>query len=247
MTWLRLSWLLCLVVLICGCSARGVHHVVQPGQTLYRIGKTYGVSEVVIAGYNRIANPDQIRAGDVLFIPGARQSQRVSVPGKTTQSAVATIKSAARPATVPPKQPPAVATGTAGVSSMSAARPTGPTRGRLRWPVQGQLAQSFKAGRGKGIEIAVSPGSQVRSAAAGQVIYSGTGIVSYGHLIIIQHSDNLYTVYGYNQRGLVKQGSFVNAGQEIARSGTAPGSQRGMLHFEVRQGNKAVDPVFYLP
>ena len=104
-----------------------------------------------------------------------------------------------------------------------------------------------RAGGGKGIEIAVRSGSPVLAAEAGKAIYSGDGVNGYGHLIILQHENELFTVYGFNQKNLVRQGDFVSQGEKIALSGTPPAGGQARLHFEVRRGKQAVDPILYLP
>jgi lipoprotein NlpD len=121
----------------------------------------------------------------------------------------------------------------------------------LHWPLRGEIVSSFsqevEAGHGRGIEIAVSSGSTVAAAAAGKVIYSGDGVNGYGHLIILQHEDDLFTVYGFNQKNFVSQGDFVSQGERIAMSGVPPSGSSARLHFEVRCGKQPVDPILYLP
>lgn len=242
--------LLTLITLV-ACAISGVNHVVQPGQTLYRISKTYGVSADKIAAYNYIKDPTQIKAGESLWIPGVRHTRTVAVvPGTTRQTLQKSIPKVTRKKTVkPPKT----------VKKKSPSKVSQPVRkqpsvavkkGLLDWPVRGAVLQTYgvKNGeRNKGIVIAASEGTPVLCAAAGQVIYSGSGIQGYGHLLIVKHSDNLYTVYGHNRSTLVKTGAFVNKGQRIALSGRVPSLGRGGVHFEVRQGNQAVNPAFYLP
>ena len=99
----------------------------------------------------------------------------------------------------------------------------------------------------RGFEIEAEPGTPVLAAAAGKVIYSGDGVKGYGHLIIVQHKNDFYTVYGFNSRNLVKQGDFVSQGEQIAVSGTPPGGGEARLHFEVRKKKVAVNPILYLP
>ncbi len=241
-------------ITLVACATSGVNHVVQPGQTLYRISKTYGVSADKIAAYNHIKDPTQIKAGESLWIPGVRHTRTVAVvPGpsytkRTTPQKSApttTRKKTVTPKTVAKKKTPSKATQSAPQQSSVRAR-----KGLLDWPVRGAVLQSYgvKNGeRSKGIVIAAAEGTPVLCAAAGQVIYSGSGIQGYGHLLIVKHSDNLYTVYGHNRSTLVKSGAFVNKGQKIALSGRVPSLGRGGVHFEVRQGNQAVDPAFYLP
>ncbi len=117
--------------------------------------------------------------------------------------------------------------------------------------MRGKIVRSFsrqaKAGGGKGIEIAVRSGSSVVAAEAGKVIYGGDGVSGYGFLIILQHENDLFTVYGFNKRNTVRQGDFVSKGEQIALSGIPPSGGQARLHFEVRKGKQAVNPILYLP
>ena len=132
----------------------------------------------------------------------------------------------------------------------SSAASVKPVKGLFEWPVKGKVLNGFGA-KGdtthKGIEIAASNGSTVRAAASGKVIYSGNAIRGYGNLIILEHSDNFFTVYGYNQKNLVAMDDFVGQGDKIALSGSPPNGKSPRLHFEIRHGKAAVDPIFYLP
>lgn len=99
----------------------------------------------------------------------------------------------------------------------------------------------------KGIEISCKKGTPILAAAPGKVIYSGNAIRGYGNLIIIEHSDNYFTVYGYNQKNLAAVDEYVGKGDKIAESGEPPNGKSPRLHFEIRRGKQAVDPSFYLP
>ncbi|NIQ97383.1 MAG: M23 family metallopeptidase [Desulfuromonadales bacterium] len=99
----------------------------------------------------------------------------------------------------------------------------------------------------KGVEIATAPGTAVLASSAGKVIYSGDGIRGYGNLLIIKHDKEFFSVYGFNEKNLVKSGAFVSKGQKIALSGTPPGGGKARLHFEIRHGKQSVDPALYLP
>lgn len=101
------------------------------------------------------------------------------------------------------------------------------------------------AGR-RGIDIAGELGDAVRAARGGEVVYSGSGLVGYGELIIIKHDDRYLSAYGFNQRRLVEEGERVNAGQVIARMGSGP-DNRAMLHFEVRDRGQPINPSRVLP
>ncbi|MFP4079904.1 MAG: peptidoglycan DD-metalloendopeptidase family protein [Ectothiorhodospira sp.] len=98
----------------------------------------------------------------------------------------------------------------------------------------------------RGIGIAGQAGQPVRAAAAGRVVYSGSGLVGYGKLIIIKHDQRYLSAYAHNDKILVKEGVEVGAGEKIAAMGEI-GTDRPMLHFEIREDGKPVDPLIHLP
>ncbi|MCK4622322.1 MAG: peptidoglycan DD-metalloendopeptidase family protein [Desulfuromonadales bacterium] len=239
------------LLLLCSCSG-GIYHTVKPGQTLYRISRSYGVAETTIARVNHISDPTRLRAGTRLYIPGADRVRYVPI-----------VKSApaAKAVTPPPVPKKAVSSGKKStIKSPPSPRKKKPVQQRpakatmvkkLQWPLRGKIVHSFstvaKAGGGKGIEIAVRSGTAVTAAEAGKVIYGGDGVQGYGQLIILQHENDLFTVYGFNQRLYVRQGDFVSKGEKIALSGIPPAGGTPRLHFEVRKGKVAVNPILYLP
>jgi len=98
----------------------------------------------------------------------------------------------------------------------------------------------------QGINIAGKAGQTVNAAADGVVVYSGAGLVGYGELIIIKHSDEWLSAYAHNRRRLVAEGTKLKAGDAIAEMGRT-GAVRDMLHFEIRRNGKPVDPMLFLP
>jgi len=117
-----------------------------------------------------------------------------------------------------------------------------------RWPAKGSLLDRFMAGDAtrQGIDIAGSAGEPVVAASDGVVVYSGSGLVGYGELIIIKHSDEWLSAYGHNRKRLVQEGQRVKGGQPIAEMGST-GAPRDELHFEIRRNGRPVDPLQYLP
>jgi len=239
--------LICLLALA-GCGLGGVYHHVQPGQTLYRISKTYDLDEIYLARVNGISDPTQLQVGTRLYIPGATTSRKISPapsPEQLEKKALPVKKRPTKPvARIIKKAPPSRPV-------ISKQKPSASSEKiGLHWPLKGKILRSFgtnKKGGGKGLEIAAREKSAVKVAAAGKVIYSGDGVKGYGHLIIVQHKNDFYTVYGFNSRNLVKQGDFVSQGEQIAVSGTPPGGGEARLHFEVRKKKVAVNPILYLP
>lgn len=114
------------------------------------------------------------------------------------------------------------------------------------WPAKGRVIAGFSDPANKGLDIAGKPGDPVVAAAAGRVMYVGTGIRGYGKLIVIRHDANYNSVYAHNREILVKEGQNVVRGQRIAELGDTDADQP-KLHFEIRKSGKPVDPAKYLP
>jgi lipoprotein NlpD len=115
-----------------------------------------------------------------------------------------------------------------------------------RWPADGLLTGRFGEGGGKGINIEGEKKSPVLSAAAGKVVYSGSGLRGYGKMVIVKHPGEFLTAYAHNHAVLVKEGEWVKPGQKIAEMGDTD-SDQVKLHFEVRQYGKPIDPLKILP
>ena len=116
------------------------------------------------------------------------------------------------------------------------------------WPVKGKLIQGFNpnsAGK-KGVKIAARAGTSVRAAAAGKVVYAGSGLSGYGRLIIIKHNKDFLSAYAHNRKLVAREGQWVKKGEVIAQMGSS-GTDRTQLHFEIRKLGRPVDPLRYLP
>jgi lipoprotein NlpD len=116
-----------------------------------------------------------------------------------------------------------------------------------QWPTNGKVVTRFgsSADIASGIGIGGHVGQPIDAAAAGKVVYAGSGLIGYGHLVIIKHNDTYLSAYGHNKRLLVHRGEHVDRGQEIALMGRGPNHQP-RLHFEIRRNGKPVDPLKYL-
>lgn len=119
---------------------------------------------------------------------------------------------------------------------------------RWYWPTSGQVAGAFgsNAKTASGIRIAGNSGQSVNAVAAGEVVYAGDGLPSYGNLLIIEHNETWLSAYGFNSRLRVREGDKVQAQQHIADMGMTPDGN-AQLHFEIRRNGQPVDPLRYLP
>ncbi|MEE9255307.1 MAG: peptidoglycan DD-metalloendopeptidase family protein [Pseudomonadales bacterium] len=121
-----------------------------------------------------------------------------------------------------------------------------PPVGKLSWtwPANGKLVTAFGA-QSKGIDVAGKVGDPVRAAAAGEVVYAGSGLRGYGNLVIVKHDANTLSAYGHNSSLSVTEGQTVKAGQQVAKMGRR--GNQSLVHFEIRRNGKPLDPVALLP
>lgn len=125
-----------------------------------------------------------------------------------------------------------------------------PNEGRFRWPVRGRIISEFgsKPGgtRNDGINLAVPEGTEVKAADDGVVIYSGNELKGYGNLILVRHSDGWVSAYAHNKELSVSRGDNVRRGDTIGYAGATGSVSQPQVHFELRKGNKPVDPMRYM-
>ena len=213
-------------------------HIVQRGETLYSIAWQYGFDYKTLAEWNRIKPPYRINQGQRLnLIPSGANAQTKSVP----RPATATRNSDTASGKQTPGQPSSSASANDDVAAAVA-----PVKITWMWPAKGDLLATFTSGATKGVNIAGREGDPVNAASAGRVVYSGSGLVGLGELVIIKHDETYLSAYAHNKQRLVQEGDQVKAGQTIAQMGRT-GTDRVMLHFEVRKDGKPVNPLQYLP
>jgi len=216
-------------------TIRADEYRVRRGDTLFGIAWQKGVDYRLIASWNGIRSPYRIYAGQVL---------RLKPPDRTRRPPLAPAPKAKYEPRVRPVAKPAPRT----APSPKPKKPISRKKLVWRWPVQGRVVSSFKAADPlrKGIKIGGRSGKAMLAAEGGKVVYSGSGLIGYGRLIIVKHNDNYLSAYGHNRKILVKEGDQVAKGKKIAEMGTANNGDP-MLHFEIRRDGKPVDPVRLLP
>jgi len=192
------------------------YHVVQHGETIWRIAQRYGVSPADLMEENNIVDPTMLPTGRRLIIPERTGS-------------VATVRPSPR-----------------------ATLPRGfHTETRAIWPVRGKTITrfgQFKDGiRSTGIDIAGSLGAPVLAAKSGVVVFCSEGFEGWGKVVMIDHQDGTAAWYAYNQEILVKPGQFVRQGTLVARLGSSGRADSPLLHFKVFRGERAIDPMRFLP
>lgn len=240
---------------------------VRRGDSLHAIAFKYGLDWRDIAAWNGITAPWVIHPDQVLRLTAPARSVTIAAAPQRQSSTRSTAEPepvrTPQPPPVEARQPPTADAGrpvtepapaTTSPPLATAPRPTPPPASPTadpdawRWPTSGRLLRTFRAGdpARNGIDIVGSEGQDVVAAAPGQVVYSGNGLIGYGELIIVKHSERLLSAYAHNRRRLVAEGDTVSAGQKLAELGRNDRNET-LLHFEVRLNGKPVDPLNYLP
>ncbi len=123
--------------------------------------------------------------------------------------------------------------------------------GSYRWPLDaGIISSEYGERRGrmhKGLDLAADAGEPVYAVAAGEVIYAGDGLRGYGNVVIMRHDRRFSSLYAHNSELRVKQGDQVQQGALIALLGNTGHSTGPHVHFEMRDGDGAVNPHTLLP
>lgn len=232
-------------------------YVVQKGDTLYYIAWRFAKNYTDIARYNSLSPPYTIYAGqrirlDAPVTAAAPVVSVISAPSSPVASATpAPVGAAAKPSPpnssqqgAAPSPPPARPAATERPARVDV-DDNAPVR-RWTWPARGKVLGAFGSGGGNGIQIGGTRGQAVVAAAPGIVVYSGSGLIGYGKLIIVKHNKNFLSAYAHNDSILVNEGDRVDLGQQIAQMGST-GTDRVKLHFEIRRDGKPIDPKRYLP
>jgi murein DD-endopeptidase MepM/ murein hydrolase activator NlpD len=123
--------------------------------------------------------------------------------------------------------------------------------GSLRWPLDAYIVSSEFGDRWgkmhKGMDMAADVGEPVYAIADGEVIYAGDGLHGYGNAVILRHDRKTSSLYAHNSELKVKQGDHVAQGTLIALLGSTGHSTGPHVHFEIRDGDTAVNPRAVLP
>lgn len=124
-------------------------------------------------------------------------------------------------------------------------------RGFLRWPLSSVQVTSPFGQRGasfhEGLDLRAPVGTPILAAQGGTVIYAGSRIRGYGRMVVISHLNGITTIYAHQSRLFVRKGQRVKQGQRIGLSGNTGHSTGPHLHFEVRTGVAALDPLRVMP
>jgi len=249
--------------------AEDIEYTVKQGDTLYAIAKSYDTSVDTIKAKNNIRG-EIIHPGDTLYIPktgvGGGEENRIFANiihevqrgdalisiSKKYGVDVQTIKNANN------LKSDRIVVGQNLVIPSEKRFNNGQFtlhKGAFIWPVQGRISSKFgwrndpvTSGRNfhQGLDIAVPVGTEIRAASSGEVVKSGW-MNGFGKVVVIDHGDDIETLYAHNSSLIVSVGQSVNTGQIIARAGSTGKSTGSHLHFGVLVNGEPKDPYKYLP
>jgi murein DD-endopeptidase MepM/ murein hydrolase activator NlpD len=232
-------------------------HIVVKGQTVYQISRHYDVDMGALVRINNIDPPYRVGEGQRLRLPEASLS-KISVANKASPSQQAVI-GRRKPRLVvarskriireKPPVPPARSRWNKGNNARIKAPPARKGR-KFLWPLRGRVIVSFGARAGglhnDGINIAARKGASIRAAENGVVAYTGNQLQGFGNLVLLKHAGGWMSAYAHSSKILVKRGDVVRRGQVIARVGRTGNVTKPQLHFELRRGERAVNPKYHL-
>jgi murein DD-endopeptidase MepM/ murein hydrolase activator NlpD len=250
----RLALALAAVLLVAaGDPKTETEHIVAEGETLRSIAARAGVPVAVIAQTNGMMESARVRKGETLIIP--RQHSHTVKRGESpfaiayqygvSWEQIATANGFDASAAPRPGQKliiPALLSQLARIRPVERAAPAQPAFVR---PSPGEIVLGWQRrshGGHDGIDFAAAAGDRVSAAAAGTVIFAGDEPIRFGKLVVLDHGGGWHTAYGYLSRVTVKKGDTVRTGERIGLTGRSGEAGRPQVHFEIRRGDKPVDP-----
>lgn len=212
------------------------YHSVVITDDLYSLSQRYAVSQEQLASLNNLQEPYELVVGQQLLLPEQPDFSVLDVAGIEIEVVPVTIVSPAPQAAKPaaPKAPPksfvAPALGNAGFT----------------WPVKGEILAEFgpmeRGVHNDGVNIRASEGTIVTTSAPGTVAFVGTGLKSFGNLVLVKHEGGYITAYAHLNDIQVSEGDVLGIGATIGQVGMTGRVDSPQLHFEIRKSRTPVNP-----
>jgi murein DD-endopeptidase MepM/ murein hydrolase activator NlpD len=218
-------------------------HRVEDGETAFSIARLYGVTPRALSDWNGLNADLDVRTGQILLIPvvlepqttAAAATAETSKPGTGSVAPAPPSAATALPVADKPEEPAPVPESPQMAEEKS-------DSSQLLMPVSGRVIRDFEKDKNNGIDVAASPGTDVRAAAAGTVAAISrdtNGILA----VVVRHPDDLLTVYFGVKDETVSKDDKVSRGQVL---GKVRDGDPSFLHFEVRRGFEPLDPMPFL-
>ena len=212
----------------------GVYHQVGGTDTLTSIATFFNADPQAIADWpgNKIdeSNP-VVFAGEWLVVPGGQRLLRRRLMPNLPRFAMAVSFEEFGSGACPQN----VSDGSVG-------------DGEYAWPVARHevVGEGFYAAH-PGVDLAVEIGEEIRAADDGVVVFSGWSNLGYGYMVMLDHGNGGYTLYGGLGEVLAECGSEIGEGDVIGAGGLIGHPAGPFLHFEIRRGEEFLNPLELLP
>ena len=201
-------------------------YTVKKGDTLYSISRKFKTDLFSLSVLNKLNNVNQIKVNQKILIP-----DYILKPKKIRQKEKSLQK-------------------TENKKIIKKKLLTNKVDTDFIWPVKGKILNNFGSETpgffNDGINISSNLGTSVKASLDGEIVYSGNEIPGYGNLILIKHSKNWITAYAHLEKIVKKKGNYVKKGETIGLVGKTGNVSEVQLHFEIRKGKEAVNPLKYL-
>ena len=201
-------------------------YTVKKGDTLYSISRKFKTDLFSLSVLNKLNNVNQIKVNQKILIP-----DYILKPKKIRQ-----------------KEKPLQKTENKKIIKKKLL--TNKVDTDFIWPIKGKILNNFGSETpgffNDGINISSNLGTSVKASLDGEIVYSGNEIPGYGNLILIKHSKNWITAYAHLEKIVKKKGNYVKKGETIGLVGKTGNVSEVQLHFEIRKGKEAVNPLKYL-
>ena len=205
------------------------NYQVQSGDSVDSIAARYGVDRYALIRLNGLREPYHLTAGTNLAIPRKLDYSALETPAPGANTNTNTNTNTA-------------------ATTLSTPRPTDGLG--FIWPAKGALVERFglvsSGVQNDGINIAGTAGDAVRAAYDGEIAFVGSGLKSFGNMVLIKHKDGWITAYAHLGEIAVKEGDRIRKGAPIGTMGQSGKVQNPQLHFQLRKSRTPVDPVPYL-
>jgi len=227
------KWRFAILLIVFGLSlscavsydARGRYYKVRKGDDISKIAKYYGISLQELAEWNNIKDPSEVIPGYKLYIPSRQKHS-----ARRTRDISGSERKKGK------------------VEAKEARETIRFETGRFDWPVTGKIISGFGIRKGRrhdGVDIKAESGTPIHAAADGVVVFEGK-MRGYGNVIIIRHKDHFFTVYAHNSKNLASRDQKVSQGEVIGYIGKTGNATTPHLHFEIREGEMARNPLYLM-
>ena len=241
---------------------------VKYGDTLYGVSRVFNVNSTEVARLNDIRAPYVLREGQTLRFPSViRPVKKSAKPSKINPKISTEVLPAPKGKPKPKKAkvvnivtPDGVPiplskpehTASHKTTKIAKVQTKAPKRSSSKFlrPVKGKIISKFgvkKSGlHNDGINISAPKGQLVRSAENGVVVYTGNALKGSGNLVLVRHDKQWMTAYAHLDSIAVSKGQTVKRGSTIGKVGSSGSVSKPQLHFEVRRGTSALNPLKYI-